>query len=119
MPRGCSLQLFVDVVDVLYAFSFQPFAERSCALLGVDRNAVLPGSSSAEHAIELYARFSGEFEGLAEFCIADSSGEINKRLGGNARSFVEEIDSFFLRISLHASKRFRSLDILHVHRHFD
>src|ERR1700678_326718 len=72
MPRGCGLQLFVDVMDVLYALGFQPLAESLCPLFGVDGNAVLPGRASAEHAVELHARFSGEFEGLAEFCVADA-----------------------------------------------
>src|SRR5271166_527779 len=66
VPTGGSFQLVVDVVDVLDAFGFEPLAEGGCALFGVDRDAVLPGGAAAQDAVELYAGFSGEFEGLAE-----------------------------------------------------
>src|SRR5258708_5070317 len=119
MPRGRGLQFVVDVVDVLYALGFQPFAERPSPLLGVDRDTVFPGGASAKNAVELHAGFSGQFERLAEFRVTDASREINEWLSRDVGSLMEQVDGFFLRVRLLASKRFRPLDEFHVHRHFD
>src|SRR5579862_5891283 len=80
VPARCRFQLVVDVVDVLYAFGFEPFAEGGCALLGIDRDAVFPRGAAAKHAVELHSGFSGEFERLAEFGIADAGRQVDERL---------------------------------------
>src|ERR1700722_5964964 len=98
MPRGCSFEFTVDVVDVLYAFGFQPLAERRRALLGVNRNTLFPGGAPAEDTVELHSRFAREFKRFAELRVAYSGRQINERLGGNVRSFVEQVDRFFLAI---------------------
>src|SRR4029077_21039080 len=119
MPRGCGLQLAVDVVNILHALAFQPFAERGGALLGIDRNTLFPGGASTKNAVEFHSGFPRQFERLAEFGVAHPSREINERLGRNVGSLMKQVDGFFLRVCLLASKRFRALDEFHVHRHFD
>src|SRR5258708_868829 len=104
MPRGRGLQFVVDVVDVLYALGFQPFAERPSALLGVDRDTVFPGGASTEDTVELHAGFSRKFERLAEFRVADPSRKINERLGRDIGGLVEQVNGFFLRVRLLAPK---------------
>src|ERR1039458_3154869 len=89
MPRSCGLQFSVDVVDVLHALGLQPLAERIGALLGIDGDSIFPGRPPAEDAVELHARFSSQFERLAEFRVADSCRKINERLGRDVGSLVE------------------------------
>ena len=119
MPTGGGLQVVVDVVDVLHAFGLEPLAEGGCALLGVDRNAVLPGGAAAQDAVELHSGFSGQFERLAELRVADAGRQINERLGGDVGGFVEQLDRFFLGVGFLSAKALRAFDELHVHRHFD
>src|SRR5579863_8231175 len=83
VPTGGGFQFVVDVVDVLDAFGFEPRAEGGCAMLGVNWDAIFPGGAAAEDAVELHAGLSGEFEGLAELCVADAGRQVNERLGGD------------------------------------
>src|SRR5437879_3126362 len=53
--RSRCLQPLVNVVDVLHALILQPLAESVSPLLGIDRNSILPGGATAEHAVELHA----------------------------------------------------------------
>src|SRR5580698_7641495 len=80
VPGRCGLQALVHVVDVFHTLGLQPFAEGFGALLGVDRDAVLPGGAAAEDSVELHSRLAGEFEGFRELGVAYARGQINKRL---------------------------------------
>src|SRR3954465_8161231 len=88
-PGSSGFQLLIYILYVLHAFSFQPLAESPGALFCINRNAIFPGGASAEDAIELDPTFASKFESFAEFSIADSGGEINKRLGCDPGSIVE------------------------------
>src|SRR5208283_5747972 len=62
---GCrGPECIVHVVDVLHALVFQPRPEGSRALFGEDGDAVFPGGTSAEHAVELHACLGGELQVL-------------------------------------------------------
>src|SRR5205807_2380547 len=86
------------------------------ALLGVDRNTVFPGGAAAKDAVELDAGFAGELKSLGELGIAHTGGKIDERLGRYAGGLVEELDGFFLGVSLLSGKRLGAFDKLHVHR---
>src|SRR5438128_1966975 len=61
-PRGRSLQLVIDVLDVLHAFGLKPLAECGSALLRIYRDTFLPRSAAAEHAVELHASFASQLK---------------------------------------------------------
>src|ERR1700722_8660407 len=64
MPGACGLQAGVYVIDVFYAFVFQPLAEGVGALFCVYGDTFFPGGASAEHAVEFHTRFRRQFERL-------------------------------------------------------
>ena len=62
VPGGGRLQLVVDVIDVLNAFRLKPLPERVGPFFRIHGDPVLPGSATAENAVELYARFACKLE---------------------------------------------------------
>src|SRR5581483_2654970 len=119
VPRGGGLQAIIDVVNVLDAFSLQPLAESLGALLCINRNAFLPGSSAAQHAVELNTGFGGEFERFGKFSIADARRQINERLTGYGGGLAEQVHGFVLAIRLLPRVTLRAFDELHVDRYFN
>src|SRR6185437_10363723 len=93
-PRRGGFQPLVYIVDVLYAFALQPFPESVSALLGIHRDAVLPGGASAEDAIEFHAGFCRQGERLIELGIADAGCKINERLCSYGSGAAEVLHGF-------------------------
>ena len=60
-------------------------AERRRALLGVDRDAVLPRRAAAQHARELHAGLAGERQRLGELGVAHAGRQVDERLGRGLR----------------------------------
>src|SRR5208282_742067 len=70
VPRSCGFQAIVHVIDVLYAFIFQPLPESIRAVFRVDGDAFLPRGASAEHAVEFHARLGCQLQRLGKLGIA-------------------------------------------------
>src|SRR4051812_48353857 len=82
VPRACRLQRVIHCLDVFQAFGFEPFAERSRALLSENGNTVGPSGASAENAVVLHAGLADEAQRFSKLGIAYASREIDERLGG-------------------------------------
>src|ERR1700733_7195980 len=118
IPRSSSLQLSVNVVDILHSFGLQPRTERRRSLLRVNRNPIFPCRAPPQHSVELHSGFPRQFQRLAELSVAHARRQINKRLGGHVRRLMEQVDRLFLRISLLPAKALHALNEFHVDRHF-
>src|SRR5271156_5883293 len=79
-PGMSGLESLVYVFDVLDPLGVEPILEGLRALLGVDRDAVLPGCAPAENAVEGGATFASELQGLDEDRVADTRREIDEGL---------------------------------------
>src|SRR6476659_8276530 len=71
-PRMRGLDRLVDVLDVLDALRLEPLPERAAAVFRVDRHAVFPGRTAAEHARVVHAAFRRKREAFSELRVADA-----------------------------------------------
>ena len=74
--------------------------QRLDALLGVDRNAVLPGGAPAQHAGVIRARLGGHAQRLGELRVAHARAEIDERLGGHRRGLAEMAQGLLAGVGL-------------------
>src|SRR5580692_7171284 len=104
------LQAVIDVLNVFHTLVVEPIFKRLGAVLGVDRNPVLPGSAATEHTIEGGPALYCQLQGLRENRIADTGGEIDEGLVSGCRRVLEMLQSFAAGISRFAFESFGALD---------
>src|SRR5579883_579162 len=124
-PGGCrTCQHPIHRLDILSAALLKPACKGGSPMLRIDRNAILPGCTSTQHARESCPGFRRQFQHLTENFIARARTEIDQGPGGNAgcrakmlqglRTRVRHVSS---RISARAADKRRidgQLDLEHI-----